>query len=179
MKRFALTAIGRDRPGIVAMVSEALFEHGCNIEDSSMTILQNEFAMILIMSAPDDIDMGSLEKRLRRVEGLLKLAIHLKEIEDTPAERTSESNHMITVSGFDKPGIVYKTADFIAKCGINITDLETKVVPGEDRNIYILLMEVFFPDTVDAKSVEGLLTTLGQSLGVEIGVKPIETYESL
>ncbi len=47
MRRFfAITAIGKDRPGIVAGVSKALYDLGTNIEDSSMTILSGEFAMI-------------------------------------------------------------------------------------------------------------------------------------
>ena len=40
MTHFALTAVGRDRPGIVAAVSRALLDHSVNIEDSQMTILR-------------------------------------------------------------------------------------------------------------------------------------------
>ena len=37
---FAVTAIGRDRPGIVAAISEALLELKGTIEDSQMSILR-------------------------------------------------------------------------------------------------------------------------------------------
>jgi len=37
--QFALSVVGVDRPGIVAEVSRVLFELGCNIEDSTCTIL--------------------------------------------------------------------------------------------------------------------------------------------
>ena len=40
----ALSAIGRDQPGIVADLAERIDECGCNLEDSSMTILSGEFA---------------------------------------------------------------------------------------------------------------------------------------
>jgi glycine cleavage system transcriptional repressor len=179
MGRYALTAVGRDRPGIVAAVTKALYEHGCNIEDSSMTILQDEFAVILIMSTPDTIDTDSLKKALEGVEGSMGLTIHLKEIEKEEAPKGPESNHLVTVSGYDRPGIVYKTTETLAKWGANITDLETKVVHGEDKNIYILLMEVFLPEDIDEKVVEDKLKSLGESLGVTITVKPIESYEAL
>jgi len=39
MSHFALTIIGRDRPGIVSQVTEILYRLGCNIADSSCTIL--------------------------------------------------------------------------------------------------------------------------------------------
>ncbi|MEE9615215.1 MAG: ACT domain-containing protein, partial [Thermodesulfobacteriota bacterium] len=140
-KRYALTAIGRDKPGIVAAVTKTLFEHDCNIEDSSMTNLQDEFAIILIMEAPDSIDLPSLEKDVQGVGDKMELTIHLKEIEAEAAERGPKSNHIVTVSGYDRPGIVFKTAEALSKWGINITDLETKTVRGEEKKIYIMLME--------------------------------------
>src|SRR4030095_16128575 len=54
-KWFALSAIGHDRPGIVADLAELIYECDCNLEDSSMTILGGEFAVLLLLSgqAPD------------------------------------------------------------------------------------------------------------------------------
>ena len=40
----AVTAVGADRPGIVAAVSRALYDVGGNIEDSRMAILGGHFA---------------------------------------------------------------------------------------------------------------------------------------
>src|SRR4051812_24767850 len=44
-----LTAIGRDRPGIVARIARVLLQHGLNIEDSQMRILGGRFAMMLLL----------------------------------------------------------------------------------------------------------------------------------
>jgi len=38
--RLALSAIGADRPGIVAAVTGALVDSGCNLEDTTMAILR-------------------------------------------------------------------------------------------------------------------------------------------
>ena len=46
---FALSAIGRDRPGIVADLAELIYECDCNLEDSRMTILGSEFAVLLLL----------------------------------------------------------------------------------------------------------------------------------
>ena len=59
MNHFALTIIGRDRPGIVAQVTEILYRLGCNIADSSCTLLGGQFAMILIISHPEFSDRES------------------------------------------------------------------------------------------------------------------------
>ncbi|MBZ0186776.1 MAG: hypothetical protein K8F91_11050, partial [Candidatus Obscuribacterales bacterium] len=39
-----VTAVGEDRPGIVARVTEVLSGHGANLEASRMAILGGEFA---------------------------------------------------------------------------------------------------------------------------------------
>ena len=179
MKRFALTAIGRDTPGIVARVTKALFEHGFNIEDSSMTILQDEFAVILITSAPDEVDTSKVESDLKGAEAELKLTIHFKEIEPESPEKIPGSTHIVTVSGYDRPGIVYKTSEFLAKWGVNITDLSTRVLDGEEKPLYIMLLEVHFPDGLDPEAIEGSLKTLGDSMDVKIDVKAIDLGEPL
>ncbi len=181
MKRFALTAIGRDRIGIVAAVTKALYEHRCNIEDSSMTILEDEFAMILIMTMPEKGNVKPLRAELVGVEKSMGLTIHLKEIpweKGVEAKRPS-SNYIITLHGADKAGIVYKTAALLSEKGINITDLETKILGEEGKKIYIMAMEVFVPSSVDIKKVEDKLTDLGKTLGVTIKIKPLEAFEPL
>nr|WP_279384415.1 ACT domain-containing protein [Geotalea toluenoxydans] len=39
LTHFAVTVISKDRPGIVADISEVLYRLGCNLEDSSCTML--------------------------------------------------------------------------------------------------------------------------------------------
>lgn len=177
MGRYALTAIGRDKPGIVAAVTKALYEHDCNIEDSSMTILEDEFAIILIMSMPSTGE-GKLLKDLKEVERSMGLMIHLKEIPKQAEAMAQPSNYIITLHGADKAGIVYKTAEILSKMGLNITDLETKVIGG-DKKVYIMVMEVYSPTETDIKKVEEELKKLSESLGVTIKLRPIEAYEPL
>ena len=58
MPEFAVTAIGRDRPGIVAAISGALLELEGNIEDSQMSILRGHFAVMLIVKLPEAAGRG-------------------------------------------------------------------------------------------------------------------------
>ena len=48
-----LTAVGRDRPGLVEKISSLLLGAGANLEDSRMAILGGEFALILLFSGTD------------------------------------------------------------------------------------------------------------------------------
>lgn len=47
--RAIVSVIGKDKPGIIAAVSTALFELGINIEDISQTVMQEYFTMIMLV----------------------------------------------------------------------------------------------------------------------------------
>ena len=48
VRSFALSAVGADRPGIIAAIAERLVAHGLNVTDSQMGILRGFFAMTLV-----------------------------------------------------------------------------------------------------------------------------------
>ena len=50
-EQLVITALGDDRPGIVDELSNALFKHKLNIEDSRMSVLGGEFAVLLLVAA--------------------------------------------------------------------------------------------------------------------------------
>ena len=65
MDRYAmLTAFGQDRPGIVAAVAEGLFQLRCNIEDTCMTRLRDEFTMMVMVKLPSEVLPDQLATRI-------------------------------------------------------------------------------------------------------------------
>ena len=90
LTHFAVTIISKDRPGIVADVTEVLFRLGCNIEDSSCTMLGGDFAMILIVSHDKPFPRSGLDdefKGLHERTGLTASVRHLTENEVCSGER--------------------------------------------------------------------------------------------
>ena len=65
--RFIMTAFGKDRPGIVADVTRILFENGCNLEDNTMTLLADEFTLVLLFSSQQQDVEEELLKECRTV----------------------------------------------------------------------------------------------------------------
>lgn len=179
MKRIALTAIGRDKPGIVAVVTKALFDHNCNIEDSSMTILQDEFSMILITKAPPEVDLETLQYDLKAAGAHMGLTVNIKEMSPVPSQAAAAPTHLLSVTGADQSGIVFRTSELLAQWNVNITDLSTKILDIKDQNVYIMMMEVFLPAELDSDCFGERLDTLAKALGVEISLKSIERYEQL
>jgi glycine cleavage system transcriptional repressor len=179
-KFFAITAMGKDCPGIVAGVSKALFDLGANIEDSSMTILRSEFTMILIVSTRQEVeasDFESLFKELTKKMGLFISIKGLGENETHSERRYLGVPHIISVIGTDKPGIVYKVSELLASRGINITDLNTKVVLGDRTPVYTMILEVDIPEYVDITLLEKEFSSLEEEMIIDIDIKEIEVLQ--
>jgi len=181
MKRFfAITSIGKDRPGIVAGVSKVLFDLGVNIEDSSMTILRSEFAMILIISTKEGFEALDFENHLKGLADRMGLFISVREIDEDEVyskKPYSGTPYIISVIGTDKPGIVYRVAELLSSKGINITDLNTKVIPGEKTPVYTMIIEVDVPEYVDIALLEEGFSLLEKEMAIDINIKEIEILE--
>ena len=50
-----ISVLGKDRPGIVAHVSALLMDAGANIDDINQSILQNMFAMTMLVTLNENI----------------------------------------------------------------------------------------------------------------------------
>jgi glycine cleavage system transcriptional repressor len=179
-KQVALSAIGRDRPGIVAALSNVLFEKGCNLEESSMTLLKGDFSVLLLITLPDKLEQNELQKALETVAQKLNLALILREV-PSPSANTLEVSCNLTYTlvlyGVDHPGILYRVAQTAADLKINITDLRTHVTEGSKGPIYSLIMEIEVPGTETAERFKVKLEGLKKELEVEITFKPVEMDE--
>ena len=179
-KFFAITAMGKDRPGIVAGVSKVLFDLGVNIEDSSMTILRSEFAMILIITTEEKIEASDFDEHFQGLRDELGLFITVKGIEEKEIYSKKPYNGMpciISVIGTDKPGIVYRVAQLLSSKKINITDLNTKVIPGDKAPVYTMIIEVDVPEYIDIALLEEEFSLLEKEMAIDISIKEIDVLE--
>ena len=176
MARFALSAIGRDRPGIVAGVSGALLQHGANIEDSRMAILGGHFTIMLIVSTPDDADVDALARNLEAARGQLGLgALTLEKVTDEHGFTRPEASHVVTVYGADHPGIVHSVASTIADMGVNVIDVATHLIEAEGKaSIYAMMMEVDLPEDVSADRLETALRDVADREQLDLSIRAVE-----
>lgn len=172
---YVVTAFGKDRPGIVAAVSKALYDTKCNLEDSSMTILRGNFAILLVVRAPDTLTLPKLRQKLKPVSEDMGLVIHADRCApEKPAPQTEGAGrYVVSVYGADRAGIVYKVTRRLSKDKINITDLATRVV-GDKPPLYIMLMEVEVPAKADMARLEKDLLAEAKRLSCDVSLKPVE-----
>jgi glycine cleavage system transcriptional repressor len=177
-KTVVLTGVGRDRVGIVAELTQVLFELGCNLLDSSMTLLRGEFALILMVELSENTSLSDLERGLIQIERQLGMKIHVRELaEDELLQHEPDQNgFIVSVYGADKPGIVANVTRALADHSINITDVQTTST-GKDSKVFVMILEVAAPANVSAGDMARDLKAIGAKLSVDISVQQLDVVE--
>lgn len=170
---FALSAIGRDRPGIVADLAELIYECDCNLEDSSMTILGSEFAVLLLLSSPSAEAERRLTAGCKRLEWEKRLTVFFRPLEGEPvpyAKRARARRYSLQAIGVDRAGIVAKIARCLADHAINIAEMQTHSRPEPESGtpIYTVRIQLEVPREVDAAALTRRLQAIGEELQVDV-----------
>jgi glycine cleavage system transcriptional repressor len=173
---YILSAIGRDRPGIVADLAQLIFDCGANLEDSRMTLLGNEFAAILLCSG----DGPDLERRLsdgaRRLEWENRLTVFLRPLEGEPRPPVPAPGtrlFRVQAEGEDRAGIVARVCRTLADHRVNIADLRSESLPSPSGSaIYRMTILVEVPDELGAPELGKALEEAGGKIGVDVNLEP-------
>ncbi len=170
MKWSILTLVGADQPGIVAAVSGALFDAGCNLGQASMMRLGDNFAIMLRVSHAAETDLRGV-----LAEVCQRLSLHLHLDEDVTSDQPAvDPDVQVTVYGADRSGIVAQVAGALAEAGLNITDLESDMGGDPQHPIYVMSLEGVAGEGIEAlqRAVENLDST------IEVNIDEISTLRA-
>lgn len=148
MTRAVISAIGKDRPGIVSEISALVHDLNLSIEDSRMTVLGGEFAM-LVSVAGGALPLQRLETKLGKLAERMELAFLFRRTQDRENVE-GRVPYTVSVTAMDHPGIVHRVAEFFSSQGINIYNLDTVTERAAHTGtpIFSLVMEVEVPPEV-------------------------------
>jgi glycine cleavage system transcriptional repressor len=161
-----LTLVGADRPGIVARVTNALYQAGWNLGEASMLRLGANFTIMMMVAGEGDV-----QELLRPVSEEMGLRVHVDPIEGGLHQHVVP-NIQVRVTGADRAGIVAQVTDALAAAGFNILELESDVAGSEENPVYIMSIQGYADAAVE--SLQAAVQGLGE-LGVDVQVSAIET----
>jgi glycine cleavage system transcriptional repressor len=164
-----ITAVGQDRPGIVAALARALFDIGANLDDATMTRLHTAFATMVSAALPEGVSVDDCRRALDPIANNMGLTVTVQPVPSDKKEATPP-DHLLTVYGTDKPGIVYHVAQRLAERGINITDMDTRRAGTDQSPLYIMVLEIV-ADDIDLTPD---LAALRSELQVDISLQRLE-----
>ncbi|MGH9156172.1 MAG: glycine cleavage system protein R [Acidimicrobiales bacterium] len=174
MPHFAVSCIGADQPGIVAAVTGVLVDHGCNLEDTSMSILRGHFAMMLVVAGPADLGSSTLEAALAEPSRRFELVTVVRTIDDEVPSSPPGEPWSVSVYGADRPGIVHRVTALMADAGVNVVDLATRVIGDPTRPVYAMMLDVTLPWDLPGAELDRRLAGLAVELGVECSTRPAD-----
>jgi len=183
MSHRLLIVTGHDRPGIVGVVSGLLARHQINLEDLRMSILEGQFAMMVVVRIPEKKTQTELDRELKTLEkkwelttfqcGLGSLRAAALNKKSTPTGSTL----IIRVLGKDKTGIVAEISRVLAKHKCNILDLQCRILGAGARAIYTMVLECRVPPATKVPVLKSALKRSGQTLGVEIQIQSADVIQ--
>jgi glycine cleavage system transcriptional repressor len=171
--RYIMTAFGKDRPGIVADVTQVLYENDCNLEDTSMSMLSDEFTINLLFSSNDKNIESTLLDECCNLEQQKNISAFIRPLEERrPASQAGVFTCTLHVEGMDQAGIVFKISRFLSDNALNIVDLKStmKITPESGTALYLMDIHIQVPESISRESLEKGLNGVAEELNVEITI---------
>ena len=181
MKKFIISVLGNDRPGIIAAVTRVLFENDFNIEDVSQTILQSQFSGIFIVTGPGHTVPASLCANLQQGTCDMNMHYHVKEMGPAPFTWTECDCEcfVITTRGPDRKGLVAEITSVLAHHNVNVTQLQAVFRGGVEPGKNIMIYEVDIPIDADMAKLRSDLKDKGSTLNLEVNFQHKNIFEAM
>jgi glycine cleavage system transcriptional repressor len=169
-----ISALGRDHPGIVDALSQVILEAGANIEDSRMTVLGGEFAVLMLVSGNWNA-VAKLESALPGLQDKLDLVITSKRTQPR-APQPKLLPYAVEVVTMDHPGIVHEVARFFSSRNINIEDLATdsRMAPHTGTPMFNLTMKISVPADLSIAALREEFMDFCDDLNLDAVIEPVK-----
>lgn len=181
MNKVVVSIVGQDSPAVVYVISSALSELSCNIEDVSQTILKNQFAAIFIVTLPDALTSVSLERELtaRVIARNLQVSVVIRPFDSgCPHNVRQTEPFVVTVDGNDRFEILASLTRIFADQGVNIENLKA-LRPEDDPNICLIMFEISLPVDIDRAAFTQTLQSRAGELGLRVSMQHQDIFEAV
>lgn len=172
MKKYlVMTALGRDRPGLIRDVAKAVVDVGCAIADCRMTVLGSEFALLLLVSGNWN-EVAKLESHAAALGKKLDLAVTTRRTDErAPREMVP---YVVDVTALDRPGVLSEVADFFTQHDINIEEMSawTYAAGHTGAEMVALSLNISVPADVHIGRLRDEFTDFCDGLNLDATLEP-------
>ncbi|WP_161635146.1 glycine cleavage system protein R [Desulfovermiculus halophilus] len=177
----AVTVLGTDRPGIVCEVASLLAGKGCNIDDLTQTVLQDEFAGIFLVSLPQSVGSKQLLTDLSTELAPLGLVPYVKSVQPPkpPGSRLQVEPFVVVCIGEDQVGLIAAVTCEMKRMEVNITNIRS--VPGTAAFAHrvVTILEVDVPADQELQEVTAALSRIGEERNIQVTIQHKRIFEDI
>jgi len=166
-----LSTVGPDRKGMADDIANIAIEFNCNIEDSKMSVLGGEFAVIMLISG----EGKSIIELISKADDIGKRFDMNINIKETSAPHTVQQGipYMLETISMDTPGIVHSITLYLRELSINIEDLETdkSAAPLSGTPMFHMRAKIIIPKSVNLADFKDHLSDIEHEMNLDIHLK--------
>jgi len=169
-----ISAVGSDRTGVVQDLSKVILSCGGNIEESRMTTLGSEFAMLLLVSG-NWATLNKLEQGLNKLGDGKNLSVSIRQ---TGAKMPTGDRmpYAVDIVSLDQQGIVFNLANFFASRDIEIADVITRSYAAAHTGspMFAVQMAINVPAEVNISQLREEFLEICDRLNLDAILEPVK-----
>lgn len=181
--RIMLSAVGIDSPGLVAKMTTKIFDLGGNIVDVEETCRRGLFSIFLVIDfAAAKAPIEQLIQELEAIEKETGLKVVVKGYDRQDIVLLpGQSNHLVTIIGVDRPGIIAKISTFFSDRGVNIENVKM-IARGELFSMELIIntdnmvVDRASSSVASLEEMKTRLKTLCQKLDLSVVIQSENIY---
>lgn len=174
MKQYiAISAIGKDRTGLIHDLSKLVAECGGSISESRMTALGTEFAMLMLVSGNWHA-IAKIETELQKLAESTGTALQIARTGERPV-LADQVPYSIDVVCLDQGGIVSALSGFFTARGIDISEMSTRSYPAAHTGapMFGVYMVVSVPSKIHLGAMREEFMDLCDNLNLDAILEPV------
>ncbi len=157
-----ISVMAKDRPGIVAEVTEGISALGGNLADLRESVLCGYFTMILIAGFPSTVSVEEVEAALAAsTASQVSVAPHEGSLVEA---EVAEHTYVLSAIGRDRVGLVAQVSRFCFEHGVNILDLASYV----EADQYTMMLQIDLSNIQSLESFKEEISSFGKTSGLKL-----------
>jgi|TARA_B110000467_G_scaffold66791_1_gene60867 glycine cleavage system transcriptional repressor len=169
-----ISALGSDRTGIVQDLTKVILSCDGNIEESRMTTLGSDFAMLLLVSG-NWATLNKLEQGLNKLGKEKNLTLSIRQ---TGAKMMGGDRmpYAVDIVSLDQQGIVFNLANFFTSRDIEIADVATRRYAAAHTGspMFAVQMAINLPATVHISQLREEFLEICDRLNLDAILEPVK-----
>ena len=168
-----VSALGENQKGLVNELASLASSSGCNIVDSRMTLLGNQFTVIMLLKGEWN-SLATMEHRLPPIASQWGLTTMIKRT-TPPTINTERLPYRVKVIARDNPGIISEIAEFFYQRDVHIVDLQSDsyLAPHTQVEMVILKLQINILSNINIAKFRQTFIHFCESENHEVSIEPL------